>query len=319
MDGLNNERTPHIIAQEINNLVQESRRILLINAIEIGRRLLEAKEMLNHGEWLNWLKESVHYSKSTAENLMNLYKEYGPKLLSSTDDNPNSQALGNLTYTQAVLLLRLPEEEREEFILKNNVANMTYRQLNQAIKGHLGKPGENVPSSSEEIPPGEEVPPNEKVPPNENLPPLKEKLESPAEDQLQTPIEVQNQPLPQYQGGLEIEYRVKTNKPRKTSKTHNMSNQMPTSPDSSLVMRYEEKCTNCCQVIADTFQDLLNALNQLSRLDPQIKEKCSKDATQLASYMVERLRDWPPIAKSNMEGIQTYSTHDWSACHSCPP
>lgn len=310
MDGLNNERTPHIIAQEINYLVQESRRILLINAIEIGRRLLEAKEMLNHGEWLNWLKESVNYSKSTAENLMNLYKEYGPKLLSSTDDDPNSQALGNLTYTQAVLLLRLPEEEREEFILKNNVANMTSRQLNQAIKGHLGRAEENILSSSKEVPPSEKVP--------EDLSPLKEKLKSPAEDQLQSPIEVQNQPLPQYQGGIEIEYRVKTNKPRKTS-THNMNNQVTTSPDSSLVMSYEEKCTNCCQVIADTFQELLNALSQLSRLDPETKEKCTKDATQLASYMVERLRDWPPVAKSNIEGIRTYSTYDWSSCHSCPP
>lgn len=96
------ERTPLVIAAEINAINQESRRMLLKNAIEVGRRLKEAKDLLNHGEWLKWLKESVSYSKSTAENLMNLYEEYGPRLSSLSDDTPNSQALGNLTCTQAV-------------------------------------------------------------------------------------------------------------------------------------------------------------------------------------------------------------------------
>lgn len=63
------ERTPLIIAAEINAINQESRRMLLKNAIEIGRRLKEAKTLLKHGEWLKWLKESVSYSKSTAENM----------------------------------------------------------------------------------------------------------------------------------------------------------------------------------------------------------------------------------------------------------
>ncbi|WP_242662110.1 hypothetical protein [Desulfitobacterium hafniense] len=41
---------------------------------------------------------------------------------------------------------------------------------------------------------------------------------------------------------------------------------------------------------------LLTTLDQLARLDPQTKEKCSQDAGQLASYMVERLKDQPPVA-----------------------
>lgn len=77
--------------------------MLLKNAIEVGRLLKEAKELLNHGEWLKWLKESVSFSKSTAANLMNLYKAYGPKLLSLADDDPNSQALGNLTYVAGTI------------------------------------------------------------------------------------------------------------------------------------------------------------------------------------------------------------------------
>nr|WP_033422479.1 DUF3102 domain-containing protein [Desulfitobacterium sp. PCE1] len=203
-----------------NAINRESRKMLLKNAIEMGRLLKEAKELLNHGEWLKWLKESVNFSKSTAANLMNLYKAYGPELLSLADDHPNSQALGNLTYTKAVLLLGFPEKEREEFMAQHDLGSMTTRQLSQAIK----------------------------------------ELRAPAP---------------------------------------------------SLVTNYEKKSTACCQTIADTFQELLNALAQVARLDPQTKEKCSQNAGQLASYMVERLKDWPPVAGSNMTGIQPYSTYEW--------
>ncbi|WP_080518295.1 DUF3102 domain-containing protein [Desulfitobacterium hafniense] len=197
---------------EINAINRESGKMLLKNAIEVGRLLKEAKELLNHGEWLKWLKESVSFSKSTAANLMNLYKAYGPKLLSLADDDPNSQALGNLTYTKAVLLLGLPEEEREAFIAQHDLGSMTTRQLSQAVKE-------------------------------------------------------QRAPAP------------------------------------SLVTNYEEKCTACCQTIADAFQELLTTLDQLARLDPQTKEKCSQDAGQLASYMMERLKDQPPVAGTNTKGI----------------
>ncbi|SHN88136.1 DUF3102 domain-containing protein [Desulfitobacterium chlororespirans] len=194
--------------------------MLLKNAIEVGRLLQEAKELLNHGEWLKWLKESVSFSKSTAANLMNLYKAYGPKLLSLADDDPNSQALGNLTYTKAVLLLGLPEEEREAFIAQHDLGSMTTRQLSQAVKEQRAL-----------------------------APPL--------------------------------------------------------------VTNYEKKYTVCCQTITGAFQELLNALDQLARLDPQTKEKCSQDAGQLASYMVEQLKDQPPVAGINTKGIQIYSTYEW--------
>lgn len=134
MNNPTTERTPLIIAAEINELNRQTKRMLLINAIEVGQRLKEAKNLLKHGEWLQWLKESVSYSKSTAENLMRIYEEYGPKLLASPGDNPNSQLIGNLTYTQALLLLRLPEEKREEFVVRNKVGNMTTQDLQQVIK-----------------------------------------------------------------------------------------------------------------------------------------------------------------------------------------
>nr|WP_243454655.1 DUF3102 domain-containing protein [Desulfosporosinus fructosivorans] len=77
-------RTPEQIASE-NVIKEESGKMLLPNAVEIGRRLTEAKELVPHGEWLNWLTESVSYTRSTASRLMKTFREYG-SILSSPDE-----------------------------------------------------------------------------------------------------------------------------------------------------------------------------------------------------------------------------------------
>lgn len=129
------QRTAELIASEINHLKQQTRNIVLYNAIEIGRRLCEAKQFIPHGEWGKWLETSVDYSQSTANNLMNIFNEYGANQMALFGETgPKSQALGKLSYTQAVILLGLPGEEREEFVENNDVENMSTRELQQAIK-----------------------------------------------------------------------------------------------------------------------------------------------------------------------------------------
>ena len=72
MNELQVQRTPELIAAEINHIKEETKRIVLNNSIEIGRRLTEAKLLIPHGQWGVWLKENVDYSKTTANNLMNI-------------------------------------------------------------------------------------------------------------------------------------------------------------------------------------------------------------------------------------------------------
>lgn len=127
-------RTTEIIAAEINSIKDQTRRIMLQSSIEIGRRLVEAKSMLKHGEWGTWLKESVDYSQSTANNLMKIFEEYGSEQLTLFGDNAKSEAFGNLSYTQAVALLGIPADERVEFIEQNNIQEMSTRELQKAIK-----------------------------------------------------------------------------------------------------------------------------------------------------------------------------------------
>ncbi|WP_336761775.1 DUF3102 domain-containing protein [Paenibacillus sp. USHLN196] len=127
-------RTIETIAIEINTIKDQTKKIFLQGSIEIGRRLTEAKEMMPHGEWMNWLADSVDYSQSTANNLMKVFKEYGSDQLTLFGDNADSQALGSLSYTQAVALLGIPAEEREAFVQDNDVDTMSTRELAEAVK-----------------------------------------------------------------------------------------------------------------------------------------------------------------------------------------
>ena len=133
MSNLVVNRTPEVIAAEINSIKEQTRKVVLYNSIEIGRKLVEAKELVPHGEWGNWLEEAVDYSKSTANNLMKIFEEYGSDQITLLDNNLKSQAFGNLNYSQAVLLLGLPSDDREKFVEENKVDEMSTRELKKAI------------------------------------------------------------------------------------------------------------------------------------------------------------------------------------------
>lgn len=134
MNELVNTRDIEIIAAEINNIKEQTKIMVLNNSIEIGRRLVEAKSIIQHGQWGRWLEESVNYSQRTANNLMRIFEEYGSNQISLFGAS-NSQAFANLSYSQAVALLGIQDvEEREAFIKENNVEDMSSRELQQVIK-----------------------------------------------------------------------------------------------------------------------------------------------------------------------------------------
>ena len=117
-----------IITTEILRLKQDAGNAIL----SIGQRLIEAKAMLPHGEWLPWLTEQVEFSERTARNFMRLAREW-----------TNRQALADLGAAKALMLLALPPEERERFMEENHVVDgeeksvidMTSRELEKAVQG----------------------------------------------------------------------------------------------------------------------------------------------------------------------------------------
>ena len=121
------ERSIGDITTEILRLKQDAGNAIL----GIGQRLIEAKAILPHGEWLPWLTEQVEFSERTAQSFMRLAREWS-----------NPQALADLGATKALALLALPPEERERFLTENHVVDgeeksvidMTSRELEKAVK-----------------------------------------------------------------------------------------------------------------------------------------------------------------------------------------
>ena len=112
-------RTIEVITGEILDAKRAGGEAILT----IGRCLIEAKDMLRHGEWLPWLNEQVELSERTAQKFMKLAREWS---------NPNT--LADLGASKALMLLALPDAERDLFMSENNVIDMSARQLEQAIK-----------------------------------------------------------------------------------------------------------------------------------------------------------------------------------------
>lgn len=134
MNEIIRARDIEIVTAEIVTIKRQAQQVLITAAIEIGRRLTEAKAMVPHGEWGKYLEDRVEYSQSTANNLMKIYKEYGSDQESLFDGFTKSQAFANLNYTQALALLSVPEEEREAFAVENDVENKSTREIQELIR-----------------------------------------------------------------------------------------------------------------------------------------------------------------------------------------
>ncbi len=134
MNEIQIQRTPDIIGAEIRGLTQQAKRMTLWFGIEIGRRLTEAKEILDHGQWLPYLKEQTEFSQPTASRFMKLYDEYGAKQTSLFGAELNYSTLNNLSISNALRLLAVPEDEREKFAADNDVEHMSTRELDELIK-----------------------------------------------------------------------------------------------------------------------------------------------------------------------------------------
>lgn len=127
------QRNIDVVTSEIIMLRDQARSMAITYIIELGKRLTEAKSLLQHGEWGEWLENKVEFSQKTATDYMRIYEEYGMDQL-SVIPGANQQAISNLSYTKVLALLAVPREERAEFIEKNDVENISTRELNKAIK-----------------------------------------------------------------------------------------------------------------------------------------------------------------------------------------
>ena len=123
------ERTLPVIASEIHQIERTVYGVAMDGAIQIGRKLQEAKAMIPAGEWVRWLDENLNYSQRQAYNFMEIADNYGDK------NSPyfNLQTSANLSISKALELLRLPEETVESFAEDHNIENETVKSLRAEI------------------------------------------------------------------------------------------------------------------------------------------------------------------------------------------
>lgn len=114
------ERTLEEIASDI---VRKDQQVGL-GLISIGNDLIEAKEKVDHGKWGEWLDLNVGYSERKAQMCMQIARRYGS----------NPQLVADLGIRKVTALMLLPAGEDMEFIETHDVANMSTRELEDAIR-----------------------------------------------------------------------------------------------------------------------------------------------------------------------------------------
>lgn len=88
---------------------------------QIGRDLLEAKQIAQHGEWMGFLR-ATGFSVAAADNYMRYAREI-----------PEGTWMANLPYSKALALLSLPEGEREDFAKENEVEDKSAAEIKRLI------------------------------------------------------------------------------------------------------------------------------------------------------------------------------------------
>ncbi|MDD3212100.1 MAG: DUF3102 domain-containing protein [Eubacteriales bacterium] len=127
-------RNVETIANEILSIKETARTTLQTiatgAAVEIGKRLKEAKSLVPYGEWGMWLSSNVNYSERTAQNLMKLAEE---------NARGGLEQMQELSYTQTLQLIGLPAGDRDAFLADNDVNELSTRELHVLVEEYKQK------------------------------------------------------------------------------------------------------------------------------------------------------------------------------------
>lgn len=126
--------TPERLGVEIRELTRQAKAMTLYYGVEIGRRLTAAKELVPYGSWGGWLQDNTEFSQATATRFMRLFDEYGADQIGLFGAEVKSSTLQNLSISNALRLLAVPEEERVEFAEQVDADHISARELERAIK-----------------------------------------------------------------------------------------------------------------------------------------------------------------------------------------
>lgn len=111
----------------LGNLAQEAQfyaRSIANGMIQLGRVLTEAKPLVKHGEWERWIAENAGCSVRYAQMFMQAYERFG--------DTPAVMQIKE--RGKIFKLLALPSGTEEQFLADNNVAELSTREVEDAVR-----------------------------------------------------------------------------------------------------------------------------------------------------------------------------------------
>jgi len=201
------------------------------------------------------------------------YKELG---------EPNSSPVTNLPYTQALILLGIPEEEREEFIAEHDVESMTKLELQQAVKDR-DQAIEEKKDLQKDL--------NLKSSEIAQLTTQAKSLEKQVKDYKskysaeqekvtlkQRELEAAKEEIPSARKIAELEKKLKTAETKSSAMT----------ADAQFIIHRDN--------MIKAYDELLKMLTVLDRTDPEMKEKYSEMASKIVENMAKTLK----VCKTNL-------------------
>lgn len=107
------------LTMEVNLLASQ----IAQNAVLIGRKLNEMKQLLPHGEFMPYIEAHCGFKQRMANQFMRIAAEYTVETLPA-----------GLGVSKVYELLALPAADREDFVASHDAESMTVRQLREEIR-----------------------------------------------------------------------------------------------------------------------------------------------------------------------------------------
>ena len=128
------DMAPEQLGGEIRLLTAQARRMALSYGIQIGYRLKIAHEKVGPHGWAEWLKRETEFSAAAASRFETLYEGYGDEQGSIFGVENKFPTLEKLSISNALRLLAIPEEEREDFAREVDAEHLSARELEAKVK-----------------------------------------------------------------------------------------------------------------------------------------------------------------------------------------
>lgn len=145
MDNINKENelievkeneivTAESITTKIKVIINHVQKTAIEGAIEIGIELKKLKELVAHGEWEKYIADNLDFSSRKAREFMQLADKYSDKDSEYFIAISKRRIYADLSVSNALALLTVPEDEVENFTENVEVENLKVDELKSEIK-----------------------------------------------------------------------------------------------------------------------------------------------------------------------------------------